>query len=68
MLNEIANAESKAIMHFEGTKLYIDRVSNESIRCWILGALKIKRKLKNHPQNDISRFVWLKRITGEING
>ena len=50
------NVEIETIRYAEKTKLDINRSTNESIRSWILGALKMKRKLKEYPQNDIRRF------------
>ena len=50
------NGESEVRRYAERTKLEIDRAQNETIRSWILGALKMKRKLKKNPQADIRRF------------
>ena len=49
MFDEMMNGESEARRHAERTKFEIDRAQNETIRSWILGALKMKRKLKKHP-------------------
>ena len=43
-------------MHTERTRLDVNRSPNESIRSWTLGALKMTRKLKKHPKNDIQRY------------
>ena len=56
VLNEMLNGESEVRRHVERNRLNVDRSPNESIRSWTLGALKMKRKLKKHPQNDIRRF------------
>ena len=45
----MTNGESKARRCIERTKLDIDRALNESFRSWILGVLKMKRKLKKQP-------------------
>ena len=55
VLNEMLNGESESRRHVERTKLDIDRAPNESIRSWMLEALKMKMKLKKHPQNDVRR-------------
>ena len=52
----MVNGESEARSYDERTRFNIDRAPNESIRSWILKALKMKRKLKKYPQNDIMRF------------
>ena len=49
------NGESEERRNVERTRLNVNRFPNESIRSWTLGALKMKRKLKKHPQNDIRR-------------
>ena len=56
VFNEMINGEREARRFFERTKLDIDRAPNESIRSWMLGALKLKRKPKKHPQDAIRRF------------
>ena len=61
VLNEMANGESEARRYFERTRLNIDRAPNDSIRSWILRALKMKRKLKKYP------FQWAKRTAGDIS-
>ena len=53
VLDEMMNGESEARRHTGRTKLDIDRAHNESIRSWMLGALKMKRKLKKYPQDGI---------------
>ena len=55
-LNEMLNGESEARRHVERTRLNIDRAPNEHVRSWMLEALKMKKKLKKHPQNYIRRF------------
>ena len=42
--------------HAERTKLDANVSSNDSIISWILGALKMMKKLKEHPQDDIWRY------------
>ena len=49
MLDEMMNGESEARMHVERTKLEDDRAQNENIRSWMLGALKMKRRIKKCP-------------------
>ena len=56
VLDEMMNGESEARRHVERTKLDIDRAQNENVRSRMLGALKMKRKLKKHPQADIRIF------------
>ena len=56
VFDEMMNGESEATRHVERTKLDIDQDQNESIRSWTLGALKMKRKLKKHPQADVRTF------------
>ena len=48
--------ESEARKNAERTKLNVDRLQHEIIRSWMLGLLKIKRKVKKHPKTDIRRF------------
>ena len=55
-MNEMENGEIAARRHVERTKLDTNRSTNESIRSWTLGALKMKMKLKEHPQYDIQSF------------
>ena len=51
------NGESEERRHSERTRLDMNRQTNESIRFLMIGALKIKRKLKEHPQNEIRFFL-----------
>ena len=46
MFNEMINGESESRRHVEIKKMEIDRAPNECVRFWMLGALKMKRKLK----------------------
>ena len=55
------NGESEARRCVERTKLDIHRAPNESIRSWILGTLKMKRKLKN-----ICRMIFGDFSMGEM--
>ena len=55
-MNEMENGEIEARRHAERTRLDMNRLTNEHIRSWLLGALKMKRKLKEHPQNEIRSF------------
>ena len=54
------NGESEDRRYVERNKLEIDRAPNESIRCWILGELKMNRKLKN------TRKMTLEGFNGEV--
>ena len=45
----MSNGESEARRCVERTIIDTDRSTNESIRSYSLGALKMKRKLKNIP-------------------
>ena len=49
VLDKMMNGEREGRRFAESTKLEIDQDPNENIRSWILGALKIKRKLKKCP-------------------
>ena len=49
IINEILNGESEARRCVERIRLDIDQVQNEYIRSWMLGALKMKMKLKKTP-------------------
>ena len=55
LFDEMKNGECDARTCAKRTKLDVDRVQNEIIRAWMLGALKMKRKLKKCPQSDIRR-------------
>ena len=54
-LNAMENGYMSARRYAERTKLDASVSSNESIRFWMLGALKMMKKLKEHPQDDIRR-------------
>ena len=56
------NGESEERRHSERTRLDMNRSTNEHVRSWMLGVFKMKRKLKDHPQNDIRRF-----FNGKVN-
>ena len=55
-MNAMENGEIEARRHALRTRIDANRSPNESIRPWILGALKMTRKLKEHPQKDIWRY------------
>lgn len=42
--------------YLERTKLDLIRVMNDTMKAWIIGALKIEKKINNHPHTDIRRF------------
>ena len=50
------NGDVAARMHAERTKVDSNRSPKESIRSWMFGALNMRRKLKEYPQNDIWRY------------
>ena len=56
VMNEMETGEIEARSHVERTRLDKNRPPTESIRSWMLGALKMKRKLKECTQNDIRFF------------
>ena len=64
-MNEMENGEIETRRCAERTRPDANRSANESIRSWTLGASKIKRKLKECPQNDIRRFLMGKVDSGD---
>ena len=55
VLSVMENGYVSVRRHVERTKLDASVASNDSIRSWILGALKVIKKLKELPQDDIRR-------------
>ena len=54
--DETMSGHSEERRHAKRTKLDFNCAQNENIRSWILGSLKMKWKLSNHPQAYITRF------------
>ena len=50
------NGDMSARRHAERTKLDASVSSNESIRSSMIGVLKMIKKLKDHPQDDIWQY------------
>ena len=50
------NGEYDERKYQERTELDLRRSDNETINAWMFGALKIKKKIKKHPQSGIRRF------------
>lgn len=55
VLNTMENGDVSVRRHAEKTKLYASTSSNDSIRSWTVGALKMMKKLKEHPQYHMQR-------------
>ena len=54
------NGEHNERTHAERTKSDLDQSKNDTIKVCILGALKMKRKLKNRSQSDVRIFSVVK--------
>ena len=54
--NEIENGEIDERKYADWTNIDLSRINNEILKPWVLGALKMRKRIKKHKKIDMRRF------------